>query len=706
MILHPRATTLQRFALHEAGQNEREKIATHLVRCSQCRRELDEITAVRDGLRELADVSVPAQSWERIRQRLEEGERIILPAETPVHTPARLSRMRARAAAIIVLVAGIGIFARPPAAEANKSELRFGTSMPEPGAKVAVTYTASTLFGNEERLVLRGRFRTSSDHAYTARAGELVRDRDGTYRGVLHLPDSVVYAVFAVEDPEAHRLDSNAQRGWDLLVHAPDGRPLFEALDQKAQDLMGRNWEMAFEVARTRAELYPDEMLSWKGLHFYERAILGVEGMDSLRAVHGAHLRHYHQQFSAEAELSGDDAGEMFWYARMVEDSVLTRYWRDRLVDGHPTHPLAVQQRTMELWMEHRTDPERYLFAIEELWQEVGPAHELLMREGLEAAQRTGSPESVLRWADRFQRPYPEEAFAEVLVRYPELREEGMRRLRARIQRLEEGRDQDRNLFLTAEEQRRASHADVRSALAHLGDALLTTGKVHAGLDTLTLALSGGWDPALFRKAANARLTVGDTVGAVDVWSKVAVDPGTREAFADTVRMKAGRHFVPSHWAALLKTAEEEMRARVLEGSTSRAIRGTVRVTDREGMTHHLSELTNGTPAVVVFWSRFCGPALEALPAIVRLSDRLRSEGLPLVLITEEAPSPDFESFIAERGANLSIYHDTRKEAALAFNKWGTPQYFVLDPTGRIRFVQHSVGPVPRQVAVLRSPPE
>ena len=702
MILHPSTIVLQQFVLHETGAREREKITAHVLRCSRCRLEIDEIIATRDELRELADTPVPAQAWSRIRQRLEEGERIILPAETPVHAPVRRSRMRTVAAAVIFLAAGIGVLGRPPVAEANKSELQFGTSTPAPSAEVSVTYIPSALLGDEESLILRARFRTSAGHAYTAQAGELIRDGDGTYRGVVQLPDSVVYAIFAVEDREAHRLDSNSQRGWDLLVHASDGRPRFDAMDQKARDLMGRNWEMAFEVARARAELYPEEMLSWKGLHFYERATLGAAGMDSLRDVHRAHLRRYHQQFAAEAELSGNDAGEMFWYARMVEDSSLVAYWRNRLLSEHPTHPLAVQQRTMELWMEYRTDPERYLSAIERLWEEAGPAHELLMREGMETAQRLGSADAILRWANRSQGPYSEESFAEVLVRYPELREEGMRRLRSRIQRLEEGRDEDRDLFSTTAEYRRMNRIAMRPALAHLGEALIAGGETHAGLDTLTLALSGGWDPALFRRVANVRLSVGDTVGAVDVWAKVAVDPGTHSAFADTVQARAGQHFIPSRWTALVEAATDEMRERVLEGAVSLPARGSARVIDRDGRTHLLSELSGGTPAVIVFWSRFCGPAIEALPAIVRLSDRLRSEGVPLVLITGEAPSADFENFIAERGASLSIYHDTRQEAALAFNQWGTPEYFVLDPTGRIRFVQHSIGPVLRQVTVLR----
>jgi hypothetical protein len=701
MIMHPSTTTLQRYALDEAGPKEREQIAAHLLHCRRCRQQIDEIISLREELRGLADTPIPSHSWDRIRERLEEGERLILPAETSVRAPALRSRTHAVAAAVIILAAAIAVFGRPQGAEANRSELHFGNVTPRAGAEIPVTYTPSTLFGDAESLVLRARFRTARNHVFTARAGELVRERDGRYRGVVQLPDSVVYAVFAVEDLEAQRLDSNHERGWDLLVHASDGRPLFEAMDQKAQELRGRNWELAVDVARERAALYPDEMLSWKELFFYERSILGGEGLDSLRASQRVLLRDYHRQFSEKAELSGDEAGEMFWYARLVEDSSLIPYWRDRLVEEYPTHALAVQQRTMELWMEHRSDPERYLAAIERLWDEVGPAHELLMREGLETAQRIGSPEAVLRWADRFGWPFPDEAFGEVLVRYPELREEGMRRLRARIRRIEQGREEDRDLFWTVVEQRRASGSALRSTFAHLGNALLDRGQVHAGLDTLSLAVSGGWDPVLFRKVADARLAAGDTVGAMDVWARVAVDPGTREAFADTVQTKAGRHFVSSHWASLLQTATEQMRTRVLAGATSRSIRGSARVTDGEGRTHRVSDLTGRTPAVVVFWSRFCGPAIEALPAIVRLADRLRAEGVPLVLITEEAPSADFQNFMAGQQANLSIYHDTQKEAALAFNKWGTPQYFVLDPTGRVRFVHHAIGQIRRQVAVL-----
>jgi len=106
----------------------------------------------------------------------------------------------------------------------------------------------------------------------------------------------------------------------------------------------------------------------------------------------------------------------------------------------------------------------------------------------------------------------------------------------------------------------------------------------------------------------------------------------------------------------------------------------------------------------VVFWSRHCGPALEQLPDIIRLSAALEARGARLVLVTEEQRSPDLTRFLAERAPGLELYHDQWRDATIAFQSWGTPQYFVVDSDGRLRFEYSELDDVLRQLEAV-SPP-
>ncbi len=51
----------------------------------------------------------------------------------------------------------------------------------------------------------------------------------------------------------------------------------------------------------------------------------------------------------------------------------------------------------------------------------------------------------------------------------------------------------------------------------------------------------------------------------------------------------------------------------------------------------------------------------------------------------------------------MEVLYDRQGETARALNSWGTPQYFVLDGSGRLRFAYTSLDDVPRQLAALRA---
>jgi hypothetical protein len=47
---------------------------------------------------------------------------------------------------------------------------------------------------------------------------------------------------------------------------------------------------------------------------------------------------------------------------------------------------------------------------------------------------------------------------------------------------------------------------------------------------------------------------------------------------------------------------------------------------------------------------------------------------------------PDLRRYLSERRLALPVYEDPREELEKALGKWGTPEYYVLDGEGRVRF--------------------
>jgi thiol-disulfide isomerase/thioredoxin len=147
--------------------------------------------------------------------------------------------------------------------------------------------------------------------------------------------------------------------------------------------------------------------------------------------------------------------------------------------------------------------------------------------------------------------------------------------------------------------------------------------------------------------------------------------------------------------------ARARMRDILLREGTRKSVRGATRVTSLDGREVKLAALTTGRPMVVTFWSRYCGPSLMELPAVESLSRALEARGIGFVAITDEAPSNELRTFLAERKLTFPVYLDTRREATSGLNNFGTPSYYVLDAEGIVRFDQREIETVVRNASLL-----
>jgi peroxiredoxin len=667
---------------------------------------------LRDRIAALQGPEATGALLARVHERLSRGEHVILPVADPAPTAAR---WRPGAAAAALIAAGITLWVLWPAAPLTagdrQGELTFTSATPRAGETVQVTYRAPATLAGRDRVVLRARYRTSRDESYNdgmrqVVATELMPAGDGLFRASLRLPDSVVYAVFAVEDLDGRIVDSNGHRLWELLVHDRGGRPTFDALTQRENDLMGRNWEQGYETARQVAALYPDRIASWSNLLFYEKNVLGESHLDSALTAHRARLKAFHDRLAQRAALTADELGYMFWYALAVHDTVRESFWRSRLEREAPASPFAVQNRALAItaraWKDK--DSVRALADLDRLWDEAGPAHGNLLVMGWQTARRVADSAALVRWAEHWWQKDPRDStfIADAFTKVPALREEGMRLLRLDLRGLETRNDARRALERTVEEQRVADAAKTREILVMLGDALVASGRTRAGLDTLTLAVREGWDIALFRRVARIKVSTGDTAGGLRLLGLFAVDPSTETWSRDSVRRVTGVPLDSAAWARIVNESRDEMRRRLLALAVRRALPPAVRLEAAGGRAVRFDSLTRGRVTVVAFWSRFCGPSKEELPALARLIARLQQQGVAVVTITDERVSDDLQQFLAAQQLTFPVYGDAWREASRAFSQWGTPSYFVVDGDGVVRFQYRDLNRIPAEVAALQ----
>jgi hypothetical protein len=288
-----------------------------------------------------------------------------------------------------------------------------------------------------------------------------------------------------------------------------------------------------------------------------------------------------------------------------------------------------------------------------------------------------------------------------ILMREPIVRDAALERLRIVLRRLRTPQDSLRPLERTTAEQARVDSATAREIMATIGDALVARGDVRQGLDSLERATSAGWDPALFRRVARTALKIGKTELALPLLARVAVDPSTNRREADSLATLSERFTSRAAWAGALRDAAKAMRTAVMADATVITLAESPRLQSGDGTAPRLAAVLDGRVAVITFWSRFCAPSLQQFTLLPAFEHRLDSAGVALVAVTDEAPSPAVRAFVASNKLRAPTYHDTWGEMTRAFQVFGTPQYFVVDRLGRIRFRYTTLEKALTQAVVL-----
>jgi thiol-disulfide isomerase/thioredoxin len=242
----------------------------------------------------------------------------------------------------------------------------------------------------------------------------------------------------------------------------------------------------------------------------------------------------------------------------------------------------------------------------------------------------------------------------------------------------------------------------IGAVLVSLAELLLAQGDTSAALDTLQKTLDGGWDVSRFRRVAGLFWRTRDTTAAAQAYAFVSADPATPRSERDSLAGVFSRSIGADRWDRLASAARDQIRQRVLQDALSRRLSKDVRLSTDSAGTVTLSALTAGRVSVLVFWSRFCGPSRAQLPSYGQLQSQLQAIGAQFIPVAVEQPSRDVREFLRDAHTQFATWYDPHGALRVAVNNIATPTYYVLDQTGRIRFVGHLSSLALTQASALR----
>jgi thiol-disulfide isomerase/thioredoxin len=106
---------------------------------------------------------------------------------------------------------------------------------------------------------------------------------------------------------------------------------------------------------------------------------------------------------------------------------------------------------------------------------------------------------------------------------------------------------------------------------------------------------------------------------------------------------------------------------------------------DLQGRQHSLAQY-RGKFVLLHFWATWCSPCVVEMPALERLAQRYRSEGLEVVSVNVDSASDKavVEKFIDEHGLSLIVLLDPAMSVPPRYGVTGYPESFFIDGEGRL----------------------
>src|SRR5207244_12844229 len=98
-----------------------------------------------------------------------------------------------------------------------------------------------------------------------------------------------------------------------------------------------------------------------------------------------------------------------------------------------------------------------------------------------------------------------------------------------------------------------------------------------------------------------------------------------------------------------------------------------------------------GDAAFMTFWATWCPPCRAEMPAMQRLWEQQKDNGLVILAISLDADPGVVPSFVKNHRFTFTVLVDPKMEIANTYGVRGLPASFIIDPQGNM--AAYAIGP-------------
>lgn len=701
--MHIDDRTLNRYADGDLPPRAAAAVRRHLRSCAVCRREVEQIRALSAALRAVPAPRPPDGLFEEMFPG-EADPTPPIPLDVPQEQPVALSRRRAvmGGVCLLALIATVLVLTLgPQRAMAGSSTLSLDWE--EPGA-LTLRYETISLLAAEPGLRARLRYWVpdplrfgQTEPGYSV--VELSPEEPGVFSGAVGLPPGAVYAVAVVEDLDGNYIDNDFGRFWEHFETDAEGRPTLQARRYQLLATSELSVARAAAVAEEAALQFPEQPEFWVRQFLFAQGAVPPESRDAFLREHAARFTEL-DRAAREGDPGPVELDALHRYATLLGRPDLATYWSSQLVDRYPGHGAAALVRLQSITRSAVPTREK-LDDLEATW--AGTGAPTIAQVGLRLSIELADPVLTEKWLDRHSTDsalrdlgYDTEVAGDMMAEpalWP-LAEAWI------LDRLADGRDEtgperpldqsDRNFHAEASQRR----ARLNLYLARL---FLARGQSTGAVDAAERSVRQTWSPEVFIEAAEIHVSVGSDRRAAELLALSVADPVTPlrpRSRAD------GLGAVPQPSEEQLAAARATLDERVTSALLEEHVDLNARLRSPAGEETTLREAVHGRLVLVVQASKSDFVPDDAVALLEVNSKPLLAAGVQTLLVAQQSAPVTREL----SGFDSSFYQDVEFEAWDSLRAWREVQYFVLDPSGRLRHRGEDLETALRVSFVLSTP--
>ncbi|MBS0209502.1 MAG: DUF2092 domain-containing protein [Planctomycetes bacterium] len=96
---------------------------------------------------------------------------------------------------------------------------------------------------------------------------------------------------------------------------------------------------------------------------------------------------------------------------------------------------------------------------------------------------------------------------------------------------------------------------------------------------------------------------------------------------------------------------------------------------------------------VLDFWATWCGPCVQALPAIIEVTDSFKDKGVVFYAVNLQEDADTIRPFLEEKKLKPTVAMDSDGSVANSYGVEGIPQTVIIDKDGTVRVVHVGASP-------------